>query len=270
MTHKYIIGLCFIIIFYLFYKQNNLKETMTDLNSNDMRNIVYNTYKIDVNSIKNLSEIATQLLKDGLTIPGNMTIKGNLDINGSGIWLGDKNKNQWLLNAVNNNDGNILLNRVQKNGSVNLNSGLSLLTSTDGTQNMGGSLNLMPQGMIVVWAGIKPPIGWVLCDGQYNTPDLRGRFILGYGHGDKLINREIGQTGGNETITLTNDHIPPHNHQFSSTYWPVHVGDLANPNRLMGGVNAPDKWNFNTSTTGNGLPHDNMPPYYVLAYIMKL
>jgi hypothetical protein len=37
--------------------------------------------------------------------------------------------------------------------------------------------------MIVIWAGaiVDIPAGWVLCDGNNNTPDLRGCFIVGAG-----------------------------------------------------------------------------------------
>ena len=36
--------------------------------------------------------------------------------------------------------------------------------------------------MIVAWSGsiTTIPSGWGLCDGTRGTPDLRGRFVLGY------------------------------------------------------------------------------------------
>lgn len=57
-----------------------------------------------------------------------------------------------------------------------------------------GSFNLLPKGMIIAWypqaatnsqdpissVGLKPPAGWLICDGTNNTPDLRGRFIRMY------------------------------------------------------------------------------------------
>jgi len=37
--------------------------------------------------------------------------------------------------------------------------------------------------IICLWAGsiVDIPAGWVLCDGNNSTPDLRDRFILGAG-----------------------------------------------------------------------------------------
>ena len=35
------------------------------------------------------------------------------------------------------------------------------------------------KGTIAAYYGIKPPKGWVLCDGRNGTPDLRGRFVYG-------------------------------------------------------------------------------------------
>lgn len=37
--------------------------------------------------------------------------------------------------------------------------------------------------MIVIWSGaiVDIPAGWVLCDGNNDTPDLRGCFIIGAG-----------------------------------------------------------------------------------------
>ena len=44
--------------------------------------------------------------------------------------------------------------------------------------------NRLKKGIIVMWSGADTdvPAGWVLCDGTNNTPDLRGRFILGSGN----------------------------------------------------------------------------------------
>lgn len=136
---------------------------------------------------------------------------------------------------------------------------------------------------------------WYLCDGTNGTPDLRQRFILG---GDGTDN---GTTGGEASVTLTQQNIPKHSHTASCSTSGKHYhgapwekSDAApdvpfgwysknNNHPGMRGVNS-DKDNalVKTSTegdhthtisignTGGGQPHNNMPPHYVLAYIMKL
>ncbi len=53
------------------------------------------------------------------------------------------------------------------------------------------------------------PNGWDLCDGSNNTPDLRGKFIIGAGR-----NYNIKDTGGQDTITLEAKNIPEHSHDM--------------------------------------------------------
>jgi hypothetical protein len=46
---------------------------------------------------------------------------------------------------------------------------------------------LVPAGTITAWSGslVDIPTGWVLCDGQNGTPDLRDRFVLGAGSSEQ-------------------------------------------------------------------------------------
>jgi hypothetical protein len=62
----------------------------------------------------------------------------------------------------------------------------------------GGSL---PAGLIVMWHGLLAniPSGWVLCDGQNGTPDLRSVFVKGAAAG-----QNPGATGGSATHTHDN------------------------------------------------------------------
>jgi microcystin-dependent protein len=160
-----------------------------------------------------------------------------------------------------------------------------------------GALNFLPKGCIIAWTGTTAPAGWALCNGENGTPDLRGRFILGLGHSQGLSDRPINQRGGAETHTLTVNEIPAHNHTMnnagdhSHTFNDAYFAEAWGPekkwgNNLAGSNKGADSDNAvwtvsnNTNTTGNhthtinnnggGQPHNNMPPYHVLAYIMRL
>ena len=127
-----------------------------------------------------------------------------------------------------------------------------------------------PVGTIVVWSGTVEdiPTGWALCDGTNGTPDLRGRFVLGTGG-----TYNPGDTGGSEEVTMTVAQLPAH--KFSYSYKANGTSNVLSSNggsyNLMQqnteGSNTTVKY---TNTLGNSAPHPNMPPYYVLCYIIKV
>jgi microcystin-dependent protein len=132
--------------------------------------------------------------------------------------------------------------------------------------NVDGSFNFLPRGMITLWNNTVAPFGWAFCDGTQGTPDLRGRFILGQGQGPGLTNRSLGDISGSETKKLTIAELPSHSHSIAE------LGD-----KWPGGKGAGDTipaYNSTNSRTvsssGGGDAFDKMPPFYVLAYIMKL
>lgn len=70
--------------------------------------------------------------------------------------------------------------------------------------------------------------------------------------------------------------MPAHSHPYVDSYWSeAWGGDKSFGNKLVGS-NGSDNDNAlytldrNTSVVGAGWGHNNMPPYYVLVYIMKL
>ena len=145
--------------------------------------------------------------------------------------------------------------------------------------------------MILAWSGSPSdvPIGWALCDGNNGTPDLRGRFILG-----ASSSHVLGQTGGEEAHVLTWAEMPAHSHSGITSVNGEHTHQYtwATPERPWDGDYAiAEAGKFGThrmyhtdSTTSSGAhnhslitdsqggsqAHNNMPPFYALAYIMRI
>ena len=122
-------------------------------------------------------------------------------------------------------------------------------------------------GMIILWSGAADaiPAGFVLCDGNNSTPNLSGRFVVGYSasNGDY----DVDDTGGAESVSLTLSQIPSHTHSYVGHTYP---GSGPEQNQSGG---PEDRTSFNVSKTtgsaGSGSSHENRPPYYALCYIMK-
>ncbi len=150
----------------------------------------------------------------------------------------------------------------------------ALTTSEDatvtGNLTVGGTISgfgTVPLGGIIMWSGKANmiPDGWALCDGQYGTPDLRGRFVLGVGG-----SYGVGATGGSETVTLTVEQMPSHQHGFSYRGAGM-AGAWQNSNTFFDRTgNYPGNSNsITTDAAGGNQPHPNMPPYYALCFIMR-
>ena len=130
-------------------------------------------------------------------------------------------------------------------------------SSTTATWQPVTSLSI-PSGIISLWSGsiLTIPSGWNICDGTNGTPDLRDRFIVGAGS-----TYAVAATGGEATHTLTIPEMPSHTH-----------------NALRKNIGADRVWEstgggsdgYTSGPTGDGQAHENRPPYYALAYIMKL
>jgi microcystin-dependent protein len=145
------------------------------------------------------------------------------------------------------------------------------------------------------------PQGWALCDGTllsiaqndalfaligttyggdgqttFALPDLRSRVPMHQGTGSGLSPRTLGQTGGEESVTLGASQIPTHTHNAmaavnsnsatpNGTVWAGWIGgqfsDQA-PNAQMS-LSA-------MSSAGGGQPHDNMIPYQAINFIIAL
>jgi microcystin-dependent protein len=151
------------------------------------------------------------------------------------------------------------------------------------------------------------PKGWALCDGRllpinqntalfavigtyfggngtsnFALPDLRSLSALCYGEGLGLSPYVIGETGGVADVTLTKDQMAAHPHgigvvddaggQDSPAGAALAEARSGRDSQLQyGSGQAPVPMNAQLmQQTGSSLPHNNMPPYLVVSFMIAL
>jgi len=109
--------------------------------------------------------------------------------------------------------------------------------------------------------------GWAICDGTTpesqgisdaiitTTPDLREKFLR------HSANETTGGTGGASTVTLDITQIPSHRHTIT--------GGTSTGSSAFAAASGTST-TMNTSFTGGGLAHENLPPYYDICYFIKV
>lgn len=162
-------------------------------------------------------------------------------------------------------------------------------------------------GQISMFGFNYAPQGWAKCNGQllqiaqnqalysllgthyggdgrttFALPDLQGRLPMHQGQGAGRRPRTIGQSGGQEQVTLTTQQLPAHNHSVeadnssgrtggaNSTDPSGHV--LANPSNEIYSDRAPNS-QMNAQAIGNtggSQGHDNVPPFQVINFCIAL
>jgi hypothetical protein len=151
----------------------------------------------------------------------------------------------------------------------------------------------IPAGCILIWSGSTGsiPTGFVLCDGNNGTPDLRNSFIVGAGN-----SYTVGQTGGSaNAIVVSHNHTysgttsgqsVSHDHttlnpaggtyqnvggNFGSDWTTAAYGSTANGSYVTGAASVDHSHTISGTTTTSGTSGTgaNLPPYYALAYIQK-
>ena len=141
---------------------------------------------------------------------------------------------------------------------------------------------------IKLFAGTFAPRGWAFCNGQilpisqntalfsllgtmyggdgrstFALPDLRNRVPIHAGQGPGLQNRVLGEVGGTAQTRLKPKHVPLHSHPATTA--PATTDDPTNAIPARGGAYADAGAPFDPAQ-----PHNNLPPYLGLTYIIAL
>lgn len=131
--------------------------------------------------------------------------------------------------------------------------------------------NSVPSGLISLWSGSTAsiPTGWVLCDGNNSTPDLRNRFIVGAGD-----TYAVDATGGSaDAVVVSHTHTvtdPGHNHSVPNSGSQNNSFDSGTTvGNDTTGTSGTATTGISIASAGESGTNKNLPPYYALAYIMK-
>jgi microcystin-dependent protein len=145
-----------------------------------------------------------------------------------------------------------------------------------GSSSGSGTVVSQDVGVISMWGDAPIPATHLLCDGspvpagaEYDAlramypnglPDLRDRFVVG-----ASATRKIGDSGGEATHTLTIEEMPSHSH---ANYVGWNTGEDALP--VWDGQSTKAVYGLQTTggPTGGGQPHNNLPPFYALCFII--
>lgn len=117
---------------------------------------------------------------------------------------------------------------------------------------------------------------------NYGLPDLKGRMSIGFGQGNGLTNRTIGEWGGIHAVTLLTTEIPSHTHNFSSKLLASSTGTGISPVNCFPAFCNYDLYSSSSNCSlggnytqysgisGSSYPHNNMMPYIALNQCITL
>lgn len=158
---------------------------------------------------------------------------------------------------------------------------------------------------IRIFAGNFAPTGWAFCNGQilpisqntalfsllgttyggdgkstFALPNLQGRAPMQPGQGPGLSLRDLGETGGETTVTLLETEMPVHSHAMQANGFPASfqvpaanrtLARSGNGNAYKSGAGPTVNMAARTlGTAGGSLPHNNMQPFLGLTFIIAL
>lgn len=159
-------------------------------------------------------------------------------------------------------------------------------------------------GEIRMFGGSFAPAGWAFCAGQlmpisendtlftligttyggdgqetFGLPDLQGRIPIHAGQGPGISQTyQLGEKAGVESVTLSAQQIPIHNHAFLAS---TNAANSTTPVNQVIAQSAQRAVYYEATTTtalattaispvGGSQPHDNMMPYLVVTFIISL
>lgn len=160
-------------------------------------------------------------------------------------------------------------------------------------------------GEIRMFAGNFNPSGWEFCDGQllpisenetlfqligttfggdgestFALPNFQSRIPIHMGTASSGVTYQLGETGGTESVTLTTQQIPQHNHPLLASQ---DAGSQSNSLNSVLGAQSPVSiyrpnavapnvpMNASSITpVGGSQPHDNMQPFLAINFIISL
>lgn len=203
-------------------------------------------------------------------VHSNLTVKGTSELSGP-VKLGSTQRPDQVVTF---NGKAVAANGLTvTTGGLTVQSGGISLGS--GQLTVGGVDVSLPIGVIVMWSGAvdKIPAGWKLCDGKNNTPDLRGRFIVGAQDANDPaasgMGYKSGATGGANTVKLDVNQIPSHSHGLSPKKHRADNDDNDDPHDYIMSLDG-ETVTYRTSSVGGGEAHENRPPFYALCFIMRV
>tara|TARA_B100000282_G_scaffold35068_1_gene22046 strand:- start:582 stop:1184 length:603 start_codon:yes stop_codon:yes gene_type:complete len=178
-------------------------------------------------------------------------------------------------------------------------------TGAVSTQKVDASINnaLVPINGIIMYSGLQAdiPANWAICDGNNGTPNLVNKFVVAAASFDvgteewrTSVDGTSKESGGAATKTLGTNELPAHTHEkgtlavtggdHNHTYDRSNVttvasGGSANTrNQGVTETNTGDSGDLTltvSGSTGNqsgttGEAFDILPPFYAIAYIMRV
>jgi microcystin-dependent protein len=114
----------------------------------------------------------------------------------------------------------------------------------------------------------------------FALPNMQGSAPMHPGQGPGLSLHDLGEQSGTEAVTLLTSEMPGHNHvemgsnTNSTQQSPIgnfSSGSTQNKRYAAAAVNPDVQMNQQVlGPTGGSLPHNNMPPYLVLNFIIAM